>query len=1374
MPPPPVTPAEAGDAAELAARPTHDSASQRGSSPPRSPAGSLRCLECIEAPPWAAADPRPAGELSALQAAAGLRRKAGVMRCEIAGSVELRAVTFLMPLLACLLAFGAVPQVLLELDRRTLCHKPAEPPYACSASGRPPVANGSFVATWHGLVMWGPVMQVVWAYNGSSPGDKQLVFAEVAVEINVAGRVSRYETDGPQEIGCDFPYHKVPPTGRGWWPPLVPDYNDGMFPWLQDDDAAACRARVLPELPGSLLRRGVRVVPGAAHRDVNVSVTANITGLSNASKWNWSSVVVEAHVADPVFQVQTGLACMLVFANLLQLGRVLWWYRIAAEPLSELHWCVAVLLAACCFQALPVVTLAAGLDSDAPSSVGAEEGVAHVGLAADAAARGALLCLAATLAGASPRRWWLLGWVVVNFTVEVVASAAASLQPNRNWGRTSSDVLLDCLARADTCDYGAGEAFAGAHALLSLLWVSAVFHTLERARRRMRLQPAIVVRGERLLLPIVAMAARVLSFAGVVDAVSRMLGVPNSGGALFPYCFAVSITAHCVAQATLPGFARSDASRPPAPSDPAWIRERWPARWAHWLYTAPGALSLYYFVTAEEEDSFLDLQFTQPDEAPEEKAPAEMPAVEVQASLDEVVWRPLAEHRELRDRPTAWRAAGNTLFTLLAGFVLLVLAATTVPFSVPLCVIGIGLPLTYFSLIAVRASAHWLLEWLLEAAPPESPVVYPRAYVEHMRLRHYLMSAQSWRCWVYLVFIAGPLAFASIFIGGFGLPFDLLCGRGGRIWVTIIRWQRRAAVAMLSRPLGGTLAEGEEGDRDGPLVPSPFCFETCSDLCHLAYESYRQESEDATPSPAGSPAGSPTGEQQGSWWSRLTARSSVTAVSQTRESSDPATGEHHYRPLPSAPPAPSAPPPPGYQPPALPAGGCGQGDGVPSLAAPPAPWAQPHLQTDPRAGSTAATASVVARQAPRSGRSLWAVSAPVFRAVGAAVALKNRVVDVSRHGFQRVEPGCKVINGMQIVFGMRPERGLLCVAFRGTSNRENKIADINVIREPWDDMPQHSAPGGLSCLFACCSDSPQVHRGFTKLWNSLRSEVLSALQARLRLGGVRRIAVTGHSLGAAMAVLCACSLARRWDRNRVLLYTFGAPLIGNLAFSRRMRREVPHHWHVVYENDAISALAATLGNSHAGREVRLMRGGAFAVNPVSRELASTGWDFQGGGNPFAAHRIVRYQAALAAASAQLHALAESGGAHQRVVQVTVGEEDSFAADYGWAAEDTGGGVCCTGQGCALSVLLLQLPPNVAITPVGSKCHTGRVVGTTPQGFLVRMPPLQPGGPAQVVPFQTKDDTQGCCAYFFCCCCRCCCPRAPSGTEQQPLIQQPLL
>lgn len=63
-----------------------------------------------------------------------------------------------------------------------------------------------------------------------------------------------------------------------------------------------------------------------------------------------------------------------------------------------------------------------------------------------------------------------------------------------------------------------------------------------------------------------------------------------------------------------------------------------------------------------------------------------------------------------------------------------------------------------------------------------------------------------------------------------------------------------------------------------------------------------------------------------------------------------------------------------------------------------------------------------------------------------------------------------------------------------------------------------------------------------------------------------------HSLGGAMATICAFSLARLLppDSLQLHVYTFGAPRTGNHAFAALYNQHVPDTWHIINADDVVT------------------------------------------------------------------------------------------------------------------------------------------------------------------------------------------------------------
>lgn len=134
------------------------------------------------------------------------------------------------------------------------------------------------------------------------------------------------------------------------------------------------------------------------------------------------------------------------------------------------------------------------------------------------------------------------------------------------------------------------------------------------------------------------------------------------------------------------------------------------------------------------------------------------------------------------------------------------------------------------------------------------------------------------------------------------------------------------------------------------------------------------------------------------------------------------------------------------------------------------------------------------------------------------------------------------------------------VAFRGTRNIHNWLMDLEC--ELADDPPG------------------RIHHGFQRALDSIEGELVRALE-NLKS---RRVWMAGHSLGGALAVLCA---RRLLPLNLAGVYTFGQPRVGDSPFAQFYNSQLkPLTWRVVYADDIVPRIPWMPGGyRHAGHEV---------------------------------------------------------------------------------------------------------------------------------------------------------------------------------------------
>lgn len=138
-------------------------------------------------------------------------------------------------------------------------------------------------------------------------------------------------------------------------------------------------------------------------------------------------------------------------------------------------------------------------------------------------------------------------------------------------------------------------------------------------------------------------------------------------------------------------------------------------------------------------------------------------------------------------------------------------------------------------------------------------------------------------------------------------------------------------------------------------------------------------------------------------------------------------------------------------------------------------------------------------------------------------SLQGFKVTKNLHGFYDVEG----------FIGYLPSDKTIYVSFRGSSDIQNWIANLEVKKEDYKGD--------------CCGQTCQVHKGFYDSEQSIIEEVVAEvrrLQSEFPSYSVR---CTGHSLGAALALLTSFDLANSGIANSV--YNYGQPRVGDQQFA---------------------------------------------------------------------------------------------------------------------------------------------------------------------------------------------------------------------------------
>ena len=139
------------------------------------------------------------------------------------------------------------------------------------------------------------------------------------------------------------------------------------------------------------------------------------------------------------------------------------------------------------------------------------------------------------------------------------------------------------------------------------------------------------------------------------------------------------------------------------------------------------------------------------------------------------------------------------------------------------------------------------------------------------------------------------------------------------------------------------------------------------------------------------------------------------------------------------------------------------------------------------------------------------------------------------------------------------------MAFRGTEPTH--------LKDLLPDARLHKVQGPLG----------DVHRGFLHAFELVKDDVFNAIQRLRDKNHPQSLWCTGHSLGAALAVVAVAHLLA--DGQTVNgLYNFGQPRVGDEAFAEEFQRRFSgRHFRFVNNNDSVTRVPPrAFGYSHTG------------------------------------------------------------------------------------------------------------------------------------------------------------------------------------------------
>ena len=133
------------------------------------------------------------------------------------------------------------------------------------------------------------------------------------------------------------------------------------------------------------------------------------------------------------------------------------------------------------------------------------------------------------------------------------------------------------------------------------------------------------------------------------------------------------------------------------------------------------------------------------------------------------------------------------------------------------------------------------------------------------------------------------------------------------------------------------------------------------------------------------------------------------------------------------------------------------------------------------------------------------------------------------------------------------------VVFRGTQSPADWIANLRFPQTPNTLGGQHTLGG-------------KVEVGFSFVYGQCSGVILAKLRELKTAGTLQRLDVTGHSLGGALATLCAADIVSQPDLIPPQLYTFASPRTGDRHFAAAFNSKCPDTWRTVNTEDIVNTV----------------------------------------------------------------------------------------------------------------------------------------------------------------------------------------------------------
>lgn len=178
-----------------------------------------------------------------------------------------------------------------------------------------------------------------------------------------------------------------------------------------------------------------------------------------------------------------------------------------------------------------------------------------------------------------------------------------------------------------------------------------------------------------------------------------------------------------------------------------------------------------------------------------------------------------------------------------------------------------------------------------------------------------------------------------------------------------------------------------------------------------------------------------------------------------------------------------------------------------------------------------------------------------------------------------------IVNNCKFQYGysyfLSFDKKALWIVFRGSANNQDWKFNFEFAQRAatFDDEPYgYKTESGVA-----------VHSGFLTDYMQVREIIHKIVKDAINIAYVHNIMVCGHSLGGALAQICAVDIEYNFGKLvSTQSITAGAPRAFNKAGSDSYNKRVPDTIRIVNENDPVTRVPfESMGYEHVGKEVRI-------------------------------------------------------------------------------------------------------------------------------------------------------------------------------------------